>query len=248
MTTTAESQTAEVVEQRDPEALVDLVLQRVASGKGKVSFAEALADVMEGVTQAVQAQPEAVKPLVITEEHKAALSKIADLYGKVAPAKPRLLTHEEQRQIVEERATIDTILALLKTRKDTSIRETLANHLDKVAERDNLVEPGTEKDRNGHYCLKQDEPVEGTTVKISRSVSEPKPQISDALVHELWEKGVLTREEYLSVTTLPDVPRVFDPEKASKAVKKNPALLAKIHLATTVGNSTTTIKVNPNRG
>lgn len=228
--------------------MVSRLLRIVDDSKGKVSFAEAIDQVLTGTVKAVAVVPEAPKPVPITEEHRAALTQIAEVYGRVAPSTPRLLNASELKAIVEERAVIDTVVSLLATRKDTSIREALANHADKVAERDALADDKTEKDAKGHYALKQDIPVPETALKVSRSVSEPKPVVSSKMLRDLWVEGVLTREEYLSLTTVPEVDRVFDEAKSRKAIKKNPALLAKIAAATTRAPKTTTIKVAKNSG
>lgn len=212
-----------------------------------LTFGEALDAVLEGEVKVVAGRPEAVKPMPITEAQKTALAKIPDIYGRVAPASSRALNKDEARDIVEERATIDVVLTLLKARKDESIRETIANHLDRLAEKDGADEH-TEKDRNGHYALKQDVPVEGTEAKFQRSVTDPKAVVSSKMLLDLYAAGILTRSEYLAVTSVPVVARQFDEAKARRAIKKDPGLLSKIAQATTRDPKSTTIKVQPNRG
>lgn len=230
------------------DATVAQMLALIDASKGKLTFAEALDSVLSGEVKTLAARPEAVKPIPITEAQREALTKIVDLYGKVAPSSARILSKEEQRQIVEERTVIDEVLGLLATRKDKSIRETIANHLDRVAEKDLGADEHTEKDRNGHYALKQDEPVEGTMQKLQRSVTDPKATVSSAMLLDLHVAGVLDRAEYLSLTSVPEVSRTFDEAKARKAIKANPGLLSKIAQATTKPPKTTTIKVVPNKG
>ena len=225
------------------DAVVARVLQIVDGSKGKISFAEAVAKVLDDAVAVEKVTPKAETPVPITDEHRAALARVVEVYGKVAPHTPRLLTAAEQRDIVDERQVIDTVLTLLAKRKDTSIRETIANHLDKVAEKDGVADKDTERDAKGHYVLKQSVPVPETSAALQRIVSEPKPSISNQLLHDLWQDGTLTREEYLSLTVVPEVQRVFDEDKARKAIKKDPALLAKIAKATTARAKTTTIKV-----
>lgn len=224
------------------------MLTLIDASKGKMTFGEALDKVLSGEVKTIAARPEAVKPVPITEEQKAALAKVADVYGKVAPSSARLLTKDEAKALVEEREVVDIVLALLTTRKDKSIRETIANHLDRLAEKTLGADEHSPKDRNGHYAIKQDEPVEGTMSKMARSVTDPKATVSSAMLADLHAAGVLDRAEYLSVTSVPEVPRVFDEAKARKAIKANPALLSKIAQATTKPAPTTTIKVSPHKG
>lgn len=234
------------VQSVDIKDLVRKVLAQVETGK--ISLGEAIAAVLDGKISIEDVTPVVPAVIAITEADQVALVAIVDQYGKVAPSTARLLSKAEQKAIVEERVTIDKILGLLKTRKDTSIRETLANHLDRAAERDGKVKESTERDSRGHFCLKQDEPVADTSLKISRSVSEPKPVVSSAELFKAYESGALTREEYLAVTVVPDVSRVFDETKARKAMGKDPSLLFKLANATTQAAKTTTIKCLPNKG
>lgn len=211
-----------------------------------MTFGEALDTVLSEQVKTVSGRPEAIKPSPITEAQKEALAKVADVYGRVAPSSPRLLTKDEAKDIVEERQVIDTVLGLLEARKSKSIRETIANHLDRLAEKDGADEH-TEKDRNGHYALKQDVPVEGTEVKMQRSVSDPKATVDSARLADLHAAGLIDRATYLSITSVPPVARIFDEAKARKAIKANPGLLSLIAQATTKPAKTTTIKVAPHR-
>lgn len=240
-----DQQTTEVVAS---DAVVAQMLSLIDASKGKLTFAEALEKVLSAEVKTVAARPEAVKPIPITEEQRAALAKIPEIYGKVAPSSARILSKAEAKDIVEERAVIDTVLGLLAARKDKSIRETIANHLDRDAETHLGADEHTEKDANGHYALKQDFPVEGTSLKMSRSVTDPKATVSSAMIEELHKAGVFDRAEYLSITSVPEVARNFDEAKARKAIKANPGLLSKIAQATTKPAKTTTIKVAPFKG
>ncbi len=242
----SETQTTEVVAN---DAVVAKMLTLIDASKGKMTFAEALEKVLASEVKTVAARPEAVKPMPITEEQKAALARIADIYGSVAPSSARALSKDEAKAIVEERVVIDTVLGLLEARKSKSIRETIANHLDRLAEKDHdhPADEHTEKDANGHYARKQDVPVEGTSLKMQRSVTDPKASVSSALLRDLHIAGVFDRAEYLSLTSVPEVDRVFDEAKARKAIKANPGLLSKIAQATTKPAKTTTIKVAPNK-
>ncbi len=185
------------------------------------------------------------KPLPITPEQSAALTRLPEIYGQVAPTENRALTLEEQSLIVEERGLIDSILGFIKKRKDESIREIIANHLDHAL----LSQMSAEEiarlpiDKKGHYQTKQEVSVEGTGKKFQKTVSNPKPVLSMAAVEQAHRDGLLTREQYLSITRLPEVPRVLDEAKMASAVKKDPSLLFLLSTLTERPDGTTTIKV-----
>ena len=185
--------------------------------------------------------PMKVKVPVLTDQHRADLKALPEVFGKVQVTEPRLLTEAETRDLVIERDTIDRLLTVLSKRKDETLRENLANHMDRLAEEEGIATEET--DAKGHYFVKQDVPVEGTGRKIQRIVSEGKASVDSAMLERLHEEGVLTRQEYLSLTSPPTVKRNFDPDKARKAVLKDPALLEKIAAAVKAPRKTNTIKV-----
>lgn len=187
--------------------------------------------------------PAEVKVPELTEAHRAALARLPEVFGKVQVTEPRLLTQQEAAALVEERQTIDLLMGVLKKRKDETLRENLANHLDKTAERTGVAGPETPTNDAGHYLVKQDVPVEGTGMKVQGIVSEGKATIDSARLKVLHEEGVLTRAEYLALTKVPEVDRVFDAAKARKAILADPSLLDKIAGATRQPSKTFTVKV-----
>lgn len=210
----------------------------------KESLAEVLTEVFAPKTTVSHSEaPAKLKTVAMTEAHKAAIERLPEVYALVTPEVPRMLNDEELASIVDERTVIDSLLTLLKKRKDDSIREALAYHLDKVAEAEGTAGPESETDKNGHYYVRQEVSVDGTGKKVQRIVSDPTPQVSSALLLELYEEGVLTRKEYLDLTSVPTVARNFDEAKARKAIRKDPALMTKIAQAVTRPNPTITIKV-----
>jgi hypothetical protein len=225
-------------------ALVRTALAEVERGKAT------LADVVKAVLGTPAAAPEpAVEPappvpLSLSDKEKAALARLPEVYGKVMPTKARALTHPEAAAIVEEREVIDTLLKILKSRKDDSIREIIAFHLDSVAADE--ARTGAERDDKGHLLLKQEVVVDGTSRKFQRILNEGAPVMPSAadLLAE-YEAGRLTRMEYLALTSVPEVPRVFDPDKARVAFKKDPGLLFRVARLAKPGKKTSTIKVAP---
>lgn len=238
------------------EKLVEAGLDQIA--KGKKSFSDLLEAVVGDRIPVAPITPEVPTVPPITDEHKVALARIGDLYGKVTPTEARLLDNEELVALMEERLAIDTIVSFLGARKDKSIREAVANHLDRRAEEqdearrepevevgpdgeEKVVKPATPTDRNGHYILKQAEPVPGTGHKFERRTSHSKPKVTSAVIDKALKAGVITRKEYLAVTTQPEVPRELSEEGLRKAIKKDPGLLFRLADFAEPGTTTTAI-------
>jgi hypothetical protein len=261
------TETEQPVEETPEQQLAVATALKALEGK-KLTFAEVMAIVGNPFeVSPIEATTEIHVP-EITEGQRAALRKIALIYGVVQPTEPRLLSEEELSALMDERQTIDTILALLEPRKSNSIRETIAFHFDKLVE----SSPGfdadnaPERDASGrHYAVKQDCPAPGTGMEWQRIVQNNKPTLTSAAVERLWEDGLtcpacaerpdgeacgehLTRKEYLDLTKAPEVKRVFDEEKARKAIKDKPALMFKLAKAAQPGSKTTVIKVGKDEG
>jgi len=159
----------------------------------------------------------------ISEEALEAIRRLPEVYGKVVPKTDRQLSRQELVDIVTERQIIDTVLKVIKERKDESIRETLANHLDNVYKQpEGSRPPGT--DTKGHLAVKQDVEVEGLGKKVARSVSGGKPYLDIAGVEMLHAQGKIDRKTYLKITKRTEVPRVLDQEGLVKAMKEDPDL------------------------
>lgn len=212
---------------------------------GKVSFAQAVLDLVATETEQVPIKRQSTEASPLTAEQVKAIEMLPEVFGQVSPAEPRALTQDEAERLVNERHVIDVVLSVLSNRKDKTIREALANHLDATLEAEGAVDSDTPRSKDGHYLVKSSAKVPGAAKTIDATVSNPSPKVSSALLLDMFENGDLTREEYLSVTAVPEVARDFDEQKARKAIKKNPALLAKIAKATTRSAPTFTVKVNP---
>ena len=232
--------TAPAVVQND--RLIRQALAEVESGKS--TFAQVVKAVMATpVAPAEEAKPKPPAPMSISDEHRSALRRLPEVYGKVAPTEARLLDPTEQRDLIEERQVIDSLLTLLKKRKDEGIRETIAYHLDAVIEDSGQGEQ-FERDAKGHFLVKQDVPVEGTDRKFQRTISDPAPTMpSAAALLEAVERGEISRAQYLALTEVPEVPRVFSETKARKAIAKDPALMMTLARLATPGKRVATIKV-----
>jgi len=177
----------------------------------------------------------------ISEEALDAIRRLPEVYGKVVPKTDRALNKTELAAIVEERQIIDTVLKVIKARKDESIRETLANHLDNVYEAPEGQRVPT--DSKGHLAVKQEVEVEGAGKKVARSVSGGKPYLSIAGVEALHAEGRIDRKTYLKITKKTEVPRVLDQEGLVKAMKEDPNLGFLLAQATEHTSVTTSITV-----
>lgn len=242
--TTTETSPFEPLVEPETRALATKVATEVASGK--IALADVWAS-LNGHPTVPEVVGERKAPVVraMTDTERAALQRLPEVYGKVTPTKDRALNATELHDIVEEREVLDVILALCKKRKDESIRETLANHLDHVYEVPEGAEPPP-VDEKGHYQIKHEIPVPGTDKKVQKTVSEPKPFLSMAAVQKAHEDGLLDRKTYLAITKQPEVPRVLDEDGLVKAIKRDPSLLFRLAPLTETPKKTTTIKVAKN--
>lgn len=181
--------------------------------------------------------PAVPRPLVLEEKHRKALALLPKVFGKVVVDKRRRLTSDEIATLHEERETVKTVMGVLEGRAD-AIAENIRHHVDVQAEKDGLADPETTlRDAQGHYILARPQNptrvnIPGTNEAFSleyRSGSTGTASVDNNLLLDLYESGKISREEYLAVTA---ERRVFDEEKATKAVIKNPALLDVIKQAT----------------
>lgn len=203
-------------------ALARQAMAKVAAGE--LTFGEVLKQVTPG---ALPAEPER-KPVATPKLPKAALDALKRLpavFGGVAPTTARKLTNPERARLAEERQLIDAVLKPLKDRKEVGIREIAAADLDVVAVERGLVKDGTPTDANGHHAVKLSVPAPGTGKAFERRVAEGGVEVSSALLQAAHQRGLISRETYLKITSTPPVKRVFDPAKAAKAVAEDPALL-----------------------
>lgn len=181
--------------------------------------------------------------VALTDEQRKALRRLPEVYGSVVPLEDRRLTEDEMEAIVVERTVIDTILAPLKKRKEESIREVLANHLDHLLEAETPEADRPSSDPKGHYRTRQDVSVPKTGKKVQRTVTDPEPYLTAAAALRAYEDGAIDRATYLKITTKPDVPRVLDESGLTKAVKKDPSLMLALAQYTERNDPVTTIKV-----
>jgi hypothetical protein len=200
-------------------SLIRQAMDRVESGE------MSLLDAIRGIGKVPDAPPtEVVRVAPITEEQHAALAELPKVYGVVAPKSRRLLRGGELRDLARERKVIDTILALIKERKEVGIRETVLAHHDLAAERDHGAGPDTPTDKNGHYLVKDVQyPVPELDLAWVPQVSDGEVTISADLLHAAMKAGLISRETYMQITR--PAKREFDEVAARAAIREDPELL-----------------------
>lgn len=208
--------------------------------KGSISLSDLMAAVVgEGSTEVASKKPPV--PKALTDVEQAAIKRLPEVFASVVVTADRALTKKEAAALVEERAIVDTLLAVLKKRKEESLREVFANHLDNLLSDEEKAQ--ARLDAKGHFAVKQEAPVDGTGQKIQRSVSGGKPRLDIAHIEDLHREGKIDRKTYLAITRKPDNPRVLDEAGLHAAIQKNPALFFLMASVAQPTTPITTIKV-----
>ena len=232
---------------------MSLTVSKTAELKGIVAKAKTPLDVVKAV-QEIAVTPHAViepafpKFAEITDATKSAMLVLPEVVGEVRPTEPRVLEPEEIVTLFREQEAVRTVLTNLKS-VDEDIKEVVRHHMDKQAEQDNRVIPkrivrngqvvaeATERDANGHYLLAtKGNPervvVEGTGMAYSNEYRESAAAISNASVEllDLYDRGEITREQYLALTK---ETRVYDETKVMAAMSKDPETYIPIIAAVT---------------
>lgn len=229
---------------KDPEATALVKVGVLQILQGKMTLSDLIDAVVHPTPKTVEKKPPV--PQSLTPEVIEAIQRLPEVFGKTVVTADRALTNAELKAIVEERATIDKVLTPLTKRKDESIREVLANHMDHKAERDENREERT--DAKGHYAPweTQNLPVEGTDLKVQRFATGGKPKLTIAQIEALHAEGKIDRPTYLAITKKPEQPRVLDEDGLHKAIQKDPALFFLLASVAEPTTPTTTVKVVKN--
>jgi hypothetical protein len=205
--------------------------------------------------------PAPAPTLVITDDDRAALMALPEVFGKVQPTERRALSPEEVKAAYDEHEVLKTIETLIASRRD-AIKTTVKHHFDVMAEEENRAVPkpvikrGTNevvveaspRDADGHYVLgKKGEPerwpIPGTNMAWSREFRGGLTSLSGARLKELYEAGEVSKEDYYAFTK---EQRVFDEEKARASLAKNPRLYDLLVRITTRGGVGSSIWVRKN--
>jgi hypothetical protein len=182
--------------------------------------------------------PEVPTPVTLTGEIQQALNDLPEVFGKVNVEARRTMTEEEILHVYREHEALKALEDALKSRRD-NLKTYVRHHMDVAAEEQGIASPAdtyengvkvaeaSPRDPHGHYVLGQKGKPErlnipGTNQAFSREASAYKAQVDGQRLTELYEAGQISREDYLAFTR--EV-RVFDEDKARKALAKDRRLL-----------------------
>jgi len=187
--------------------------------------------------------PTVPAPMSITPEFVEALKKLPSVFGVVMPPERRILEEQEISSLYEERETLRQVVDLLKNR-DAAISETIRHHIDIDGENKGIANPNN-LDNNGHYilCAPQQPyrvPIAGTVQEWSSEYREGTVSVDTDLLEQMAESGEIERDDYLAMTK---EKRIFDENKALRALASKPERLAIIKSITKRGNASTSLTV-----
>lgn len=211
-----------------------------------------LSDVALAVTQDVtevkdpKPFPAVPKGRTLTEAVRNVLKSVPQVFGSVQMETRRTLSEAELEQVYTEHAVLDTVCKTLKARVE-DIKEIVRTHMDVDAEERNLARAkevhrggklaaeATPRDSKGHFLLAQETghpyriPIPGTDKEYSLEYRAGKVTLDGDALLGMFERGEISREEYLGFTR---ETRVLDETRATNFIKRNPErgmdILAKI--------------------
>jgi hypothetical protein len=170
-----------------------------------------------------------------------AIQAIPAVFGKVKPPKTRrLLDSGELQKLRVEKIQIDAAESALKKRK-TEIHSMLSVHFDVYAEKRLNVDPEqTPKNKDGHYLIASAGYPETALVKegdthFRRQKAKDRVEWKMEKLLDLFEKGEITRAEFLSMTSQT---RVLDEDK----IKRLLTLPGKMHRTQEIVTKITEVK------
>lgn len=178
---------------------------------------------------------------ILTDEDKAALVRLPEVFGKVIVEQRRRLEDDEIAALYDEREVVKQVMSVLDGRVEV-INENVRTHVDVDHEERGIAVPkdfvregkvlteATPRDAKGHYIFARPQQptrvrIPGTNMDFSleyRKGSDSGVTIDSNHLLDLYEAGEITREQYLAVTR--EV-RVFDEKKASAAILRDETLL-----------------------
>lgn len=157
----------------------------------------------------------------------AALKRLHEVYGKVAPSEARKLEKTEVERLTEENWVIAQISTALGNR-ETQIDEAMRHHMDAVAREQGITGPLIPSGKaKGHVlAAKPGVPfrveVEGFEDDWRQQLTSGEADLSPALLTEKVNSGEITRAEYLALTEPPST-RLLTSVRISMFLRKHPA-------------------------
>jgi hypothetical protein len=165
---------------------------------------------------------------LVTDKLMDAIEQLPTVFGKVKPPKARrLLNSTELYKLRAEKVQIDAAQGALKKRK-AEIHSMISVHFDVYAETHLKIDPEkTPRDKDGHYLIASAGNPETALVKdgdkhFKRQKTKDQAVWSMEKLLDLYEKGEITRAEFLAMTSQT---RVLDEDK----IKRLLTLPSKMH-------------------
>lgn len=195
-------------------------------GASLTAIAAAMLVEMPEVEALPPAVPTVPAPVVLTPEVKDALAQMTEVFAAVQPTERRRLTDTEVAALYIERDVVKQVAEVLDGREE-NIKEYVRNHLDIVAEESGMIDENTPRDGKGHYVVaSKGNPerlnIPGSNQAFSREFRSGKAAVDGSRLLDMYEAGEISREDYLAFTR---EMRVFDEDKALKAINDDPKRL-----------------------
>lgn len=215
----------------EPVAVGLIELARTNPFAGLQTFSDLLVPESE-LDEEAQPFPDLPEQVELTPVARAALNRLAKVFGGLSIRTRRALTGQELRALTDEAMTIADLEKVLAARL-AEVKEIIRVHLDVEAEEAGVAVSkarrgvmATLRDRHGHYLLGREKvpkeiPVPGYKRGWKQSFVSggAKTAPTPAELLKLYGDELVTRAEYLAVSR--EV-RAFDPDRAMAFVRRNP--------------------------
>jgi len=213
-------------------------------GASLAAVAAAMLVEMPEVEALAPAAPTVPAPVELTPEVKQALEQMSEVFAAVQPTERRRLSDTEVAALYIERDVVKKVGEVLAGREE-NIKEYVRNHLDVVAEETGRTDANTPRDGKGHYVVAEKGkperlPIAGTNQAFSREFRSGKASVDGSRLLDMYEAGEISREDYLAFTR---EMRVFDEDKALKAINDDPKRLEILARLAVPANPTTSLFV-----
>lgn len=217
---------------------------------GALAKATSWSDVFRAQQVAVQQAKEIKEAplpqaLAVTPEESQALSAFEkQAKDLVLPQSRRALNEAELRGAVEFMQTVKTVKAAVERAEKKTLKPALFGHFDAKAKADGLAKTSL-RNSDGYLIAADDHSgaVAGLPMKAVREVRSGSVSLPADELASLEAQGVITHEEFLSLTTQV---RVTDDAKVVAACKKDPTLVERLSKATKSTSATVSLNLRKN--
>jgi hypothetical protein len=177
------------------------------------------------VLPADEPAPKPAKIVTVSDTLKRALRAIPAAFGSVQPTESRKLEAAELKALTDEAVAIREVTTPLGERLK-AISEVIRHHMDHCPQDAENYERIARGEAKGHLLLAAPgEPyevaVEGYDDAWQQRYIAGKPSVVGAEVDSLYKDGTITREEFLSCTSV-EAARFYDEHKLARFIKRNP--------------------------